>query len=836
VIVESISRLSRNSSVAFRVEDELRSVGVRLCAADEPLEESFGSIVLRHVNIGIARGYHHELMVKSRQGQETSTRQGWHTGGVALYGYRFVTHDHPNPHKASRGINKRTLERDPVRAPLVRAIYDWYLGGGMGLLQIRDRLNADSDRYPPPVPVDPTTARGAWSRSSVWEVLRNPKYTGYQIWNRRARKKGHNRTNPPEAWIWSEEPAHPAIVSREEHDAVSARARANERSRQGVPPTVARPTAKTNYLYRGLLRCGICGLRMWGNHRRNTTYYSCQPSHQCSKDIPVGHPSHVHLNEQRLNDALLPFLATALFGPERADYWRHALHTATEPERTTPARERASEIEAEIADLERRVGRQLVNLEADDVTPALRRRVGERVAEMEAAIAERQEHLVALARASATEAPTLADIVPLLDRLPILASSLDTAPQGELRALFDSLQLDVVYQPADSAVDVAATLYDLGSETAQSAAPRSAEDWLAPSAGLEPAHTAPEADALSAELRGQGGGRLRSCRRATACQGDDSTASAGLALPDWPCRTGPAGPPLPDWLCRTASAGSAGPRQRHGRPQREAGGFPERSRRDPEVRRRLVDEMFVEGLGSGDGADQVTEELEADDAEELGPHQDRPQGDLFGNAGQRFRHSLSIQQGGGKRCRLGSPLPAAAPRLSALPALPTAAAFPVPISDDAPEHGRHPARRHDRGRRSLVAGHRGSEDQGVLVGMRPCPAADGPTRGAPSAGQVRAGNSPLRSFDRHPEIVVGVDDQRGEQLVSVGEVAVEGGGGLVHLPGDLPQRQVRRSLASEELAGRGLHPLHPDRPRGFPSAGSHVATVPHHRSVREHCS
>ena len=64
---------------------------------------------------------------------------------------------------------------------------------------------------------------------------------------------------------------------------------------------------------------------------------------------------------------------------------------------------------------------------------------------------------------------------------------LDAAPQGELRALFDSLQLDVVYQPADSALDVAATLYDLGSETAQSAAPKSAEDWSAPPAGLEPA-------------------------------------------------------------------------------------------------------------------------------------------------------------------------------------------------------------------------------------------------------------------------------------------------------------------------------------------------------------
>ena len=115
------------------------------------------------------------------------------------------------------------------------------------------------------------------------------------------------------------------------------------------------------------------------------------------------------------------------------------------------------------------------------------RRIGQRVDELEDAIAERRERLVALARESATEPPTLADVAPLLDRLPILASSLDTAPQSELRALFDALQLDVVYQPADSAVDVAVTLYDLGSETAQSAAPRRAENWHAPPAGFEPA-------------------------------------------------------------------------------------------------------------------------------------------------------------------------------------------------------------------------------------------------------------------------------------------------------------------------------------------------------------
>ncbi|HEX5267822.1 MAG TPA: recombinase family protein, partial [Acidimicrobiales bacterium] len=357
-----------------------------------------------------------------------------------------------------------------------RVIYDWYLGGGVGLLQIRDRLNADPDHDPPPVPVDPTTARGAWSRSSVWEVLRNPKYTGYQVWNRRARKKGHNRTNPPELWVWSEEPAHPAIVNREEYDAVQTRAKANERSRRAVPATMARPTAKRDYLYRGLLRCGICGLRMWGNHRRQTTYYSCQPSHQRAKDIPADHPPHVYLNQQRLSDTVLPFPATALFGSERAGYWRACLEAAAEPERTAPAKERAQEIESEIVDLERRLTRQLLNLEADDVTPALRRRIGQRVAEIEDAIAERRQRLAALAKESATEAPTFADVAPLLDRLPILATSLDTAHPAELRALLESLQLDIMFQPAESAIDVSVTVHDPGDLAAQVRA----EDWSAP--------------------------------------------------------------------------------------------------------------------------------------------------------------------------------------------------------------------------------------------------------------------------------------------------------------------------------------------------------------------
>jgi len=127
VVCESINRLSRNPSGTFRVEEQLADADVKLWAIDEPFEESFGSIVLRHVNVGLARGYLYELKVKSRQGIETAARQGRHAGRKTLYGYRFAEKKHPNPHKAAQGVKVKGLEPDPVTAPVVKMIYDDYV-------------------------------------------------------------------------------------------------------------------------------------------------------------------------------------------------------------------------------------------------------------------------------------------------------------------------------------------------------------------------------------------------------------------------------------------------------------------------------------------------------------------------------------------------------------------------------------------------------------------------------------------------------------------------------------------------------------------------------------
>jgi site-specific DNA recombinase len=483
VICENINRVARTSLAAFQIEDELRQAGVTLHCANEPFDESFASIVLRHVNVGLAVGYHRELMTQSRKGYETATYQGWHMGGIACYGYQLVPHPHPNPHKARRGLVRHTLDLDMVRGPVARRIWDEALYGTGGLREIRDLLNTDLERFPSPDSPDPARALGVWSMSSVREILHNPKYTGFQVWNRRARKDKtrSNRPNPPEAWVWSEAPSHPAIISIDEFKQMQAKFERNTGSRRAEgTPTSPRPANKKNeYVFRSRLHCGICGLRMWGHRRRATRYYNCQPSHQRGAGIPQGHPPLVYLGERPLIEAVTRFLAKGVYGPDRYDYWVARLASADTTDPAAPAHARALELEDEIRDLERRVDRQVLSLEDNDVSVEFRRRVAMRVTQLEHDLTQRRASLAKLQPEQTTLAPDPSTVERLLHSLPLLTENLADLPQTDLRRLFDSLDLTCIYDPAARLVDLTITLVGAQGDDSQVR--------VVPSAGFEPA-------------------------------------------------------------------------------------------------------------------------------------------------------------------------------------------------------------------------------------------------------------------------------------------------------------------------------------------------------------
>lgn len=208
VIVESIDRVSRMTFDGTRVERELEKRDIPLLAADEPLNSSATAILTRRVKQGVAEWYVRDLIERSRAGMEESVRQGWHTGGPAPYGYMLEPHPHPNQQKAREGRKKHRLIVDTVRGPIVLLIFTWYVEDEMGLGAICERLNSNLDRYPPPKRnrKDENDLPQTWSKSQLHSLLRNPKYTGYNVWGRHDKRRGRPVKRPRDQWVWSAGP------------------------------------------------------------------------------------------------------------------------------------------------------------------------------------------------------------------------------------------------------------------------------------------------------------------------------------------------------------------------------------------------------------------------------------------------------------------------------------------------------------------------------------------------------------------------------------------------------------------------------------------------------
>jgi hypothetical protein len=71
---------------------------------------------------------------------------------------------------------------------------------------------------------------------------------------------------------------------------------------------------------------------------------------------------------------------------------------------------------------------------------------------------ELRHRATGLAREAADAPPTPADLATALDRLPLLNEGLSELPRPNLRAVFDSLHLQLAFQPAAQAVAVELTL------------------------------------------------------------------------------------------------------------------------------------------------------------------------------------------------------------------------------------------------------------------------------------------------------------------------------------------------------------------------------------------
>jgi site-specific DNA recombinase len=261
---------------------------------------------------GMSKGERNRIKIRVRTAMAAqAATEGRYLGGRPPYGYRIAdVGPHPNPGKAALGQRLHQLEPDPVTAPVVPRIFAEYLRG-RGLMGIANGLVADG--IPSPSAHDPARNKhrlgASWTKSAIRAILTNPRYTGYQVWNKQRKEEilidvddvaaGHEtkmRWNTSDSWIWSADPVHEGLVSRETFAATQALISRHLQSKERAP----RSGNKHPYALRGLIFCSVCRRRMQGNWNNGRAHYRCmlQADYAASRDLP--HAKSVYVREDRV--------------------------------------------------------------------------------------------------------------------------------------------------------------------------------------------------------------------------------------------------------------------------------------------------------------------------------------------------------------------------------------------------------------------------------------------------------------------------------------------------------------------------------------------------------
>jgi site-specific DNA recombinase len=293
---------------------------------------------------GMSKGERNRIKIRVRTAMGSQAQlQGRYLGGRPPYGYRIVdTGPHPNPSKAASGQRIHKLQSDPAAAPVVLRIFTLYIDG-LSDKAIAAQLNRDG--IPCPSAHDatrnPHRTKAAWQAGAVRAILINPRYTGYEVWNKQRKEErlldiddvtlGHRTQmahNPSDQWIWSNEPAHDAIVTTQLFEAVQT----TRKQRARAPQQQERPGrhgGRRAYALRGRVRCALCGRKMQPAAIRDQVYYRCEFKEQEAALHPgLDHPRTVNLREDVVCRALDSWIARA-FAPDRLTATITALNHAS---------------------------------------------------------------------------------------------------------------------------------------------------------------------------------------------------------------------------------------------------------------------------------------------------------------------------------------------------------------------------------------------------------------------------------------------------------------------------------------------------------------------------
>jgi len=284
----------------------------------------------------------------------------------------------------------------------------------------------------------------AWSKGAVRAILLNPRYTGHQVWNRQRKDEvlldvndvalGHAtklRWNTTDDWIWSTDPVHEALVTRENFDRTQQLMAA-----AGRRPVDRKPhRSRHDYVFKGLVWCGHCNRRMQGHWVNAQSYYRCRYPAEYAIANKIDHPRNVYLREAVVLDPIDTWLAQ-VFAPARLSDTLHRLANASDDDHTHDLEREAAR--RSLAECDQRLARYRAALEAG-TDPTL---IARWTAEVNAQRTMAQHRL---RQASGTTRMTPSEIHNLVTAIGDLVSVLRTANPADKSAVYRHLGLRLTY-------------------------------------------------------------------------------------------------------------------------------------------------------------------------------------------------------------------------------------------------------------------------------------------------------------------------------------------------------------------------------------------------------
>ena len=346
-IVHKLDRFSRNRYDSAYYKRELNKNGVTLLSVLEQMDGSPESIILESVLEGMSEYYSKNLAREVMKGMKESALECRYLGGFIPYG--FI-------------VDKDTYQYciGEHEAEAVRMVFR-DIANGIGYNEVLTKLNALGYR----------TRRGnLFSKTTLYEMLRNEKYKGIYVFNRTTSKTENgmrnNHKNKPEDEVIRIPGGMPQIVDDDTFDRVQI-------ILKGRTHNAPYAKAKESYMLSGRVFCGLCGASYNGNLQYSGRNKDKLVTYRCGKrhDHGDAHCGNKDVNRDYLESFVSKRIGEMVFNEKRIPTLIQAYYDSC-GDLIGEAADRLREMRQSLKDMEQKIA-NIVNVIATTGSASLAR-------------------------------------------------------------------------------------------------------------------------------------------------------------------------------------------------------------------------------------------------------------------------------------------------------------------------------------------------------------------------------------------------------------------------------------------------------------------------------